>query len=222
MSFSHDMPDVVVANRKHFLEKCGVHMEECVSLTLEHDEKILLVGEKEKGRGMYIHEEALCADALITNVPQTFLFLMTGDCFPVIYHDPIQKVVAVAHLGWKPTEKLLAAKVVTHMCSHFGSQPEHIQVMLGPGIHPESYHFSDPIQKKNPFWTPFLREGEAREVHIDLVSAITSQLCDVGVLNVHLRTSEVDTATSADYFSHYRAVRRGEREGRFVTVVGLA
>jgi len=221
MSFSHDMSDAVVSNRKHFLEKCGVRMEECVSLTLEHDEKILLVGEKEKGRGMYIHEEALCADALITNVPQTFLFLMTGDCFPVVYHDPVQKVVAVAHLGWKPAEKKLAAKVVQKMQEEFGSEPRDIKVAIGPGIHSESYHFKDPVQKGLPFWSPYLLTDDIGETHIDLLSALQDQLSEVGIMSEHVWSSPVDTATSAEYFSHYRDVRAGVKEGRFVTVVGL-
>ncbi len=221
MSFTHDEPALVVAQRKGFLENHGVYLEECVALTLEHDEKILLVGEKERGKGMRIHEEALCADALITNTPQIFLFLMTGDCFPLAYHDPIQKVVAVAHLGWKPTEKKLAAKVVQKMQEEFGSEPRNIKVAIGPGIHSESYHFKDPVQKGMPFWSPYLLTDETGETHIDLLSALQDQLSEAGIVSEHVWLSPVDTATSTEYFSHYRDVRTGAKEGRFVTVVGL-
>lgn len=221
MSFAYDESALVVARRKSFLENHGVSLEECIALTLEHDEKILLVGEKERGRGMHTHEEALCADALVTNTPQTFLFLMTGDCFPVLYHDPIQKVVAAAHLGWKPAEKRLAAQVVQKMKENFGSRSEDIKVVIGPGIHRTSYVFQDPVQKDIPFWSKYLKKLENGEMSIDLLSAVEDQLLEQGIQRMNLATSFVDTVTSPDYFSHYRDVRTGAKEGRFVTVVGL-
>ncbi len=221
MSFSHDPSSVVLAHRQVFLETQGLSLDECVALYLEHKETILVVGESEKGRGMREKETAMIGEALITNTPSTFLFLMTGDCFPVAYHDPIKKVVALAHLGWKSADRKLAGKVVERMQEVFGSDPKDLKVAIGPGIHAQSYVFTDPIQKNAPYMSRYLATLETGETSIDLLLCIEDQILEVGVERINLLTSLYDTATSQEYFSHYRAVRAKEQEGRFVTVLGL-
>ncbi len=221
MSFSHDPASVVLAHRQAFLETQGLSFDECVALYLEHKDTILVVGESERGSGMKEKETAMIGEALITNTPGTFLFLMTGDCFPVAYHDPIKKVVALAHLGWRPADRKLAGKVVERMQEVFGSDPENIKVAIGPGIHAQSYVFMDPVQKNAPHMGAYLTSLETGETSIDLMLCIEDHLLDAGIVRAHLLTSPHDTGTSTEYFSHYRAVRAKEQDGRFVTILGL-
>lgn len=213
LSFIWGDHDEVLANRTAFLKKFDVTPDGCIVMEVEHGDKISHVDSSNIG-------ETIKTEALITKDTGVILFLLTADCFPVAFHDPEKQVVALAHLGWKPTDKGLAAKIVKEMEEVYGSHPKDIQVFIGPGIHKESYAFESPLQKQLPGWSEFLTDLPNGETQIDLIGHIQKQLLDSGVLQENIQTSAVDTATD-DYFSHYRSVRTGEPEGRFTTIIGI-
>lgn len=204
----------VLVHRDAFLSKFGSAKEECVSMEVEHADRITEVHAADRGK-------VIQTEAFITQEKGVILFLLTADCFPVAFYDPEKQVVALAHLGWKPTNMRLAAKVVEELKRVYGSQAHDIHVAVGPGIHKESYVFENPEQKELAGWADFLTELPDGRTQIDLVGHIQNQLTESGVPLENIAIRPVDTATSGDYFSHYRAVRTGEPEGRFATVLGL-
>ena len=40
-------------------------------------------------------------DALVTDQPGVMVTVRTADCVPVLLHDPVQRVVAAVHAGWR-------------------------------------------------------------------------------------------------------------------------
>ncbi len=56
------------------------------------------------------------ADAFITNEPGLPIAIRTADCVPVFIYDPVKRVIALAHAGWKGTHKHIAAKTVKTLC----------------------------------------------------------------------------------------------------------
>ena len=71
-------------------------------------------------------------DYLITNQPNIGIGVVTADCLPIVYHDPVRKVVAVAHAGWKGTVAGIATNVVQALQKRFGTDPAHLQITFGP------------------------------------------------------------------------------------------
>jgi YfiH family protein len=214
LAFSWGEREEVLHNQEAFLNKFGKTRDDCVFMETEHEDKIVHVGTSDKGK-------MITCEALITKDLDVVLFLLTADCFPVTFYDSEKQIIALAHMGWRPTGKQLATKVVRELKDVYGSQSENIKVFIGPGIHKESYVFDDPEQKKLPEWSDFLIELPGGQTQIDLISYIHKQLLDSGVTKENIQTSSADTATSSEYFSHYRAVRAGEPEGRFATIVSL-
>ena len=41
------------------------------------------------------------ADAIITNLKNVVIGILTADCVPVLIYDPIKRAAGVAHAGWK-------------------------------------------------------------------------------------------------------------------------
>lgn len=214
LSLRHEGEEIVLPKRELFLSKYGVSSKDCVFIQTEHNDKITHVDGSNKS-------QSISTEALITKDKGVILFLLTGDCFPVSFYDPVEKVIGLAHLGWKPTDKKLVVKVIEEMKEVYGSQAANVSVFIGPGIQNDSYKFVEPIQKKLPEWADFLRDIDTGETVIDLVGYIQAQAIGSGVLLENINTSSVDTATSDDYFSHYRSVRTGEPEARFATILGL-
>ncbi len=214
LSLRHGFEEQVIPQRQAFLSKYGISSQDCVFIETEHGEKITHVGSSDRGRSIQ-------TEALVTGEKGVILFLLTADCFPVSFYDPQKELVALAHMGWKPTDKELALKVIEEMKSVYGSRPEDIEVFIGPGIHKESYKFVDPVQKQMPNWTTFLTDLPNGETQIDIIAYIQRQAIRGGVLQENIKIDPADTANSEDYFSHYRSVRTGESEARFATILGL-
>ena len=54
-------------------------------------------------------------DALVTNLPGVSIGVRTADCVPILLYDPVKRVIAAIHSGWKGTVQMISRK-------------EHIQV----------------------------------------------------------------------------------------------
>jgi YfiH family protein len=214
LAFKWGPREEVLANRTAFLKKFGTTPADCVYIETEHEDVVTHVGKADIGK-------TIKTEAFITKDKNVVLFLLTADCLPVVFYDPQQEVLGIAHLGWKPADKRLAAKVITEMEETYGSSAKDVIVSIGPGIHKESYVFENPPHRNLSGWSEFLTISESNETHIDLVGHVQDQLLDCGVLPENIRITPIDTATSEEYFSHYRAVRSGEQEGRFATIAAL-
>lgn len=192
---------IVNSNRRKFLGKLGLRLEDCVFMSLNHGTDIGEVGIKDEG-------QTFGCDAMVTRDKGVVLFMLTADCFPVVVYDI--KKVALVHLGYKNAGVGLIQKVLKMF-------DKDISVFVGPGIRRESYIFEDVVQKDDPQWQPFLEKTSDGKWMVDLAGFIRKQTGEMGVTNIE--DCGIDTAKDLNYFSHYRAVRSREPEGRFATVV---
>ena len=207
-------------NARSFLGKYRLQLEDCIVMEVEHEDRVLVVDTSHKPRGL---TEVLPAEAFITHEKGVVLFLLTADCLPITLYDPVKQVLALAHLGWKPTDKKLLPKVIRRMQEVYGTEPTNLKVFIGPGIHKESYRHTLPLTNNVELTAlkPFVALLPSNEVAIDLVGCNKAQLLGVGVKREHIQIDPTDTAISTKYFSHYRSVRTKEKEGRFATVTCL-
>lgn len=201
MSIQFAPEEEVLENRRRFLAKHGFKLEDYVLLLAEHKDKIKLAVGSE-----------VVADALVTDKPGVVLFLLTADCLPISFYDPVQQVVALAHLGWKPTELELSRKVVEYLVDNYKTNPRDLEVVIGPGAGP-GYCYQSVEQEDNPSWRPYLHYRHGL-VCVDLKKFNYNQLVKAGVQKIEV--SDIDTTTDENYFSHYR-----EGAGRMATIVAL-
>lgn len=213
----------VTANMKAFASQAGLAFDRLVAMNVGAHadvwDEIVTVTEP-AGRPLIAIEDRLIADALVTTRRDVVLVLPVADCNAVAIHDPVKEVLAVVHLGWQSTVADLASKIVSHLHAQYMSQPSDLRVYISPSIRAESYVFDKVSQQDDARWRPFLHKTDAG-VGIDL-PGYNRQLCiEAGVLPEHIQLTPVNTAASEDYFSHYRAVRSGEPDGRFALFAAL-
>lgn len=182
-------------------------------------DEIVDVTSKE-GRGVIDLDERVAADALVTNVPGAGLLLPVGDCNAVAVHDPVHNVLAVVHLGWQSTVAELATKIVQYLQQKYHSSAADLRVYVSPSIRAESYVFETVSQSDDPAWKDFLKPMDGG-IGVDLPGYNRQRFIEAGVLPEHIEVAPTDTATSDNYFSHYRAMRNGESEGRFALLARL-
>ena len=163
----------------------------------------------------------LQADAILTDNPEITLFMRFADCVPILFHDPIKKVVGVAHAGWQGTVKKIAAVTVEKMVSVYGSHPQNIRASIGPSIAPHHYDIGTDVinEVRESFGNQAdqLLRTENGSIKFDLWEANRLLLERSGLEKIEI--SGFCTACHLDdWFSH-----RGEggKTGRFGALIAL-
>lgn len=165
-------------------------------------------------------DERVVSDALVTNISGITLLLPVADCNAVAIYDPIKNVLAVVHLGWQSTVAGLATKIIEHLQRTYHSSAPDLRIFISPSIRAESYVFDEVSQRNDPAWKLFLHETE-KGIGVDLPGYNRQKFIDAGVLPENIELSPINTASSEEYFSHYRSVRTGEPEGRFALLARM-
>ncbi len=156
-------------------------------------------------------------DALATDVPGQALVTYHADCFPVFFLNRPLGVVAAAHAGWRGTLAGVATQTVQAMHLAYGSDPEDLEVLIGPGICSSCYQVGSDVA--NQFVRRYGREDRYLsdidgKPHLDLAGSIRLQLEDAGVPADAIESTGWCTREDPRWFSH-----RGGREGRFLAAI---
>ncbi|MDD4600261.1 Polyphenol oxidase [bioreactor metagenome] len=214
----------VNTNRQLFCDAVGVEFCKIVTAEQTHGDHIMIVTDCDAGKGHALYNESIKdTDALITNITNIPLMLFFADCVPIIIVDPIRKVVAVSHAGWKGTVAKIAQKTVLKMQDSFGSIPSDCQVGIGPSIGSCCYEVDQTVitHLKQNFsnWRKLVKQTHEAHWQLDLWLANKFQLEEVGVKTTNIIISDLCTACNTDLFFSHRAEQG--RTGRLGAVVSL-
>lgn len=220
MSFRWGKEKDVIANRKKFLEQIGLNPKDGVCTELTHKDTILNIGKSEAGNGI-LQPPTLQADGLLTNQPETFLMHVVADCASLLFYDPDNRAIGLAHAGWQGTEQHITKKMVEAMEKNFASNPKNLLIGIGPTIHQCCYAFKNIDRFTSHQWQPFLKKSKDEITHINLIGLNIYQLTLLGVPNENIFVSHYCTSHSGKFFSHYRDQKEKLPEGRFAAVIGL-
>lgn len=221
-TYCGDNPEVVAENRNRLYDAFGV---ELLLPFQTHDDKILSIDASWKSLSPDEQLHRLQGvDALITNMPQICIGVSTADCVPLMFYDPKQNVIAVAHAGWRGTVKRIASKAVTVMEHDFGSVPADIQVAIGPSISLESFEVGEEVVQsfrnadydmKELVWT----NPQTMKSHIDLWEANKQDLMQSGILANNIEIAGICTVKNADTLFSARVL--GIKSGRIISAIQL-
>ena len=123
----------VVENYRILGSAVGFTPEEVVHTWQEHTDIILRVGKSDCGKGLFRNQPDVC-DGLITNEPGVALVCFAADCTPILFYDPVQRVVAAIHAGWRGTASGIVLKALVTMMSLYGAAPYTMRAAIGPAI----------------------------------------------------------------------------------------
>ncbi len=76
--------------------------------------------------------QPLIGDYLITQEPNIWLGTLTADCLPIVFYDPKQAVIAIAHAGWRGSVAGIAQVVFNNLVQNFGVNSQDLQIYFGP------------------------------------------------------------------------------------------
>ncbi len=218
MSFRIGETQQALQNRKQFLLKHGVNFKSHICMKCDHGTQITTVNRSNLCYGSVSQKDMLLSEVLVTQEKGLALMLLTADCLPVSFYDPITQTIALAHFSRQTIAKLLPKKTIDYLRGHFSIDPANLIIQIGPYIHTNSYLFPAPQPTLPEAINPYAIKTDTY-VCIDLISACTAQLTKEGVILKNIYASLIDTATSSDHFSHYRSEKQNVPEGRLATIL---
>lgn len=176
-------------------------------------------------------EKGVECDGLFTTSAEVALVLRPADCFPILMTTIDRYFVGLVHAGWRGTDLEIARQAVELTVKHYPIEPEDIFVGIGPGIHKSCYNDEELANDlyKDDRWKPFIKENSFGTfgfgAYIDLLDFNVKQLLGAGIKPEHIKIASNCACCSRDekgnhlFFSHHRAERTGETEGRFAAVI---
>jgi YfiH family protein len=211
-----DSPERVTRNRKRFLSALSLEDTSLATLRQIHSNRVHIIGDL---AGEWNRPEG---DALITGLQGVTLAVQTADCIPILLADPVKKVIAAVHSGWRGTLSRVLSETVRAMQNAFGTRPADLLVALGPGIQACCFQVGPEVAQL--FFREYQDGGLIVPMHeipdkylLDMERALEIQCVEAGIDPENCYSSGACTRCNADEFFSYRA--EGARTGRMMAVI---
>ncbi len=206
-----DNEDDVRENHRRFARAIGYDETRLVFSDQVHLTNIKKVTEEDIGKGITVDTDIIEIDGLVTNVPNIPLITFYADCVPLFFYDTENKVIAMAHSGWKGTVAKTGRKMIEYMASEYGSKAENIICAVGPSICQDCYEVSEDValEFENNFskeqYNDFIINKGNGKYQLDLHKANRYILLDAGVLEENLDVTDICTCCNPEFLFSHRA-----------------
>ena len=179
-----------------------------------HGTKVLVFSKQDTSVPQSLGKAVLIGDAMVTDIREKNLVIQVADCQALLMYDPVRRVIANIHSGWRGSIANIIGHTLIAMKKNFGCDPVHIVAGIGPSLGPCCAEFVN-YKKEIPetFWK-YKNDSDC----FDFWAVSRDQLCDAGVSEENIHISGLCTRCRTDLFFSYRAEGI---TGRFAAVIGL-
>lgn len=219
-----DRAEYVMENRARVARALGIDHNRLVAGAQVHGDRVQVVNREHLGRGGKSGRDALAGvDALVTGLPGVPLAGFYADCVPVFILDPVKKIIALAHAGWKGTVKRIAGKTVSTMVRTFGCKPADCLAVTGPCIGQCCYEVDarvvNKLQESFENWQQFVTPSGEGHWKLNLAGVNRMTLIEAGLKPENVVTVDFCTSCHENLFFSHRA--SGGRTGRMGSLMVL-
>ncbi len=224
LSFKNgDERDSVLENYRRLCGAVGIDTAHLVLSRQTHTKNIKYVTESDWGTGV-TKPDFSDVDGLITDRPGVALVTQYADCVPLLFYDPINRVCANSHSGWRGTVQKIGAETVRKMINDFGCKPENIIAAIGPSICKDCYEVDLPVYeafKKSGIRldTVLFPKGDGEHFLLDLKEANRLILTEAGILPQNLDIADICTCENSDILHSHRAT--GGKRGNLAAIIEM-
>ena len=212
---SSDVPSAVQSNRALVADALGLPPAALVSLHQVHSADVVALSAPPTS--------PIKADGMVTATPGLGLAILTADCQPVLFADPVARVIGAAHAGWRGAKDGVLEATVDAMLT-LGAKRADIRATIGPTISQSAYEvgpeFFEAFTDDDPTTQRFFAQGQGNRMLFDLPAYGLHRLRAAGVQanwTRHCTYSDTDR-----FYSYRRTTHAGEADyGRLIAVIRL-
>ena len=191
----------------------------------KHTRNVKCVNQKSDEPEFY-NENYKDTDGLITDKPKIMLATTNADCILLLFFDPVKRVIANTHSGWKGTLQRISVETVKKMKKEYGCKPENIICCMCPSI--RKCHFEVDNDVKDEFESEFkeLNKEEFIEEkipgekwNIDTIYLNKKILLTEGLKKENIIDSNICSVCNKEQIHSFRA--EGENYGLATAIIEI-
>lgn len=219
-----DTDENVLENYRRLCNAVGYDFHSMVASAQDHHTVLRRVTEQEKGIGFTRPRDLPSVDGLYTDTPGVVLVTSYADCVPLYFFDPVKRVIALAHAGWRGTAARIGQLMVERLVQEFDCQPKDILAAIGPSIGPCCYEVDETVREQILIHTDlqpdelFAEQGGEKYL-LDLWECNRRILVLAGLPDANITVGEVCTKCHPELFFSHRLM--GEKRGGMVAMMEL-
>lgn len=223
---TRDRRENVLENYRRMAAALGTVPERMVLSHQGHTVNLRRVTEEDAGKGLTCPRDYENVDGFLTDVKDLTLVTFYADCVPLFFLDPVKRVIALSHSGWRGTAARMGRVTVERMHREFGCDPEDILAGIGPSICRDCYEVDETVyrgfaenfseQERAAVFTP----GRPGHYQLDLWLANRIVLEGAGIPAANIETAGLCTSCYRDLLFSHRAT--GGKRGlmcAFITLI---
>ena len=213
---SNDKKENVLKNIKLVSEKISCEEKFLITLNQKHTNQVIHFNNKS------LVQDKLTGDAIVCEVKNIGIGVLTADCAPVLFYDHEKKIIASAHAGWKGALNGVIRNTLKKF-KELNSNNNNIIAVVGPCISKKNY------EVKTDFFKRFISQDKNNQKFFDKLSKekymfdlrgfINKEILNLNINNIE--NVEMDTFSNKDYFYSYRRSCNNKEEdyGRCISVI---
>ncbi|MBQ4058905.1 MAG: peptidoglycan editing factor PgeF [Lachnospiraceae bacterium] len=212
LSFTRgDERENVLENHRRFANALEYDETQLVFSNQVHLTNFHKVTKEDCGKGITRESDILEIDGLVTDEPGIPLITFYADCVPLFFYDPMKKVIAMAHSGWKGTVERIGAKMISYMKEEYHSNPKDIVCAIAPSICQKCYEVSEDVALRfldvfgDKYGDELLYKKENGKYQLNLHKACEITLLEAGITKEHLDITDICTCCNPEFLFSHRA-----------------
>lgn len=167
---SRDEYELAINSYKNLCDSIGSNYIKTVKTNQNHTDTIKIANKKIKeDEPDFNLEEYKETDGLVTNKKNLILSTTNADCIILLLFDPIKKVIANVHSGWRGTLQRISTKAIEKMEKEYNCNPKDIICCICPSI--RKCHFEVEKEVKDMFEEEFKNIIEKNNIITETISS---------------------------------------------------
>ena len=213
---SGDKKENVLKNLELVGNKINCKKESLITLNQKHTNQVIHFKDEISVKNK------LTADAIVSEVKNIGISILTADCAPILFYDQKKKIIGCAHSGWKGALNGIIKNTVKKF-NELNSDSNDLIAVIGPCISRKNY------EVKKDFFDKFISQDKNNEIFFkltddkkflfDLRAFINKEILNLGIKNIE--NIEMDTFSNKEFFYSYRRSQLNKEKdyGRCISVI---
>jgi len=213
---SSDKKENVLKNLDRVAKKMTCKKKFLITLNQTHSNKVIhFKSEKDI-------KNKLVGDAIVCEIKNIGISILTADCAPILFYDPKKKIVGCAHAGWKGALGGIIQNTVKKF-NELNSNNNDLIAVIGPCIDKKNYEIKENFFRKfisaNKNNKNFFEKVSDKSYFFDLRGFINKEILNLNIKNIE--NIEMDTFSNKKYFYSYRRSTHNKEGdyGRCISVI---
>ena len=213
---SEDKKENVLNNLEFVAKKITCNKKSLITLNQQHTNQVIHFDNNKSVKNK------LTGDAIVSEVKNIGIGILTADCAPIFFYDPQKKIIGCAHAGWKGALNGVIRNTVKKF-NELNSNNSDLIAAVGPCINKKNY------EVKEDFFEKFISQDKSNKKFFDIINNkkyffdlrgfVNKELSNLNIKNID--NIEMDTFSEKEFFYSYRrSQRNAERDyGRCISVI---